>query len=56
MVRGTPYGYLVGSGRAIYIVSICQLYIDKILTLRFKLVEGVDGLTRCSSYISIRLA
>jgi len=53
MVRGTPRGYLAGLGRAIYIVSICQIYIGKILTLYFKLVEGVDRPTRCFSLISI---
>jgi len=56
MARGTPYNRPVGSGRAIYMVSICQIYIGKILTLRFELVEGVDGPTRCFSRISIRLA
>ena len=55
MVRETPCGRLGGSGHAMYMVSICRIYIGKILTLRFKPVEGVDGLTRCFSYISIHL-
>jgi len=56
MVRGIPCGRLAGSGRAIYIVSLCRIYTGEILTLRFKPVEGVDGLTRYFSLISIRLA
>jgi len=55
MVRETPRGRLGGSGHATHIVSICRIHAGKILTLRFKLVDGVDGLTRCFSYISIRL-
>jgi len=55
MVRGTPYSRLVGLGRAVYIVSVYQIYVGKILTLCFKLVEGVDRLTRCFFLISIRL-
>ena len=55
MVRETPCGCPGGSGHAIYMVSICRIYAGKILTLCFKLVEGVDGLIRCFSYISIRL-
>jgi hypothetical protein len=55
-VRGTPRGRPAGLGRAVYMVSICQIYTGEILTLRFELVEGVDGLTRCFSCISIRLA
>ena len=55
MVRKDLYSYLGGWGRAVYIVSIYQIYIGEILTLYFKLVEGVVGLTHCFFYISIRL-
>ena len=55
MVRETPRGCPGELGYATYIVSICQIYIGKILTLRFKPVERVDGLTRYFPYISIRL-
>jgi hypothetical protein len=55
MARGTLCGRLAGSGRAMYMVSICQIYAGKILTLRFKLVEEVDGPTYYFSRISIRL-
>ena len=55
-MRETPRSRLGGSGHATHIVSICQIHIGKILTLRFKLVDGVDGLTRYFFYISIHLA
>ena len=51
--RGTPHGQLEGSGRAVHMVSVCQTYVGKILTLRFEPVEGSSpsGSRACASHM-----